>query len=113
LATLLDEAGLAGTFSDMRLPRNPVRNANLGYVFVTLTSGSYVQLYEETLAGKTLGSRQTSKRLEVSLAHVQDGDPASKRGGRRRRRALAISNPGQDQAGRPMADSRGVVCDGK
>jgi hypothetical protein len=91
LASLLDEAGLAGTFSGMRLPRNPVRNANLGYVFVRLTSRCHVQLYVEKLAGKTLGPRQTSKKLEVSLAHVQDGSFESKRSNRRRR-AQAVAN---------------------
>jgi hypothetical protein len=111
LANLLNEAGLAGTFSGMRLPRNPVRNANLGYVFVRLTSRCHVQLYMEKLAGKTLGPRQTSKKLEVSLAHVQDGLECKRN---RRRRALAVANCGQNQGGRPILDSQGITgnCNG-
>lgn len=111
LAHLLDEAGLAGTYSHMRLPRNPVRNANLGYVFVTLTSRCHVQLYVEKLAGKTLGPRQTAKKLEVSLAHVQ-GEYTSKRGSRRRR-ALAAASRDQDQGGLLLCDTQGAAADGK
>lgn len=67
----LNEAGLQGSFSGVYVPMNSNKKANLGYCFVTLTSGTPMQLYMEVLQGKTLGKTNSAKKIQVSMADVQ------------------------------------------
>lgn len=67
----IDNLGLKGTYDFLYLPLNPVRRANLGYIFINFTSLQAVEDCKRLLNGKPLGPSTTEKRCEVALARVQ------------------------------------------
>jgi len=67
----IDNLGLKGTYDFLYLPLNPVRRANLGYIFINFTSFQAVEECKRLLNGKPLGPSTTEKRCEVALARVQ------------------------------------------
>lgn len=67
----IDNLGLKGTYDFLYLPLNPVRRANLGYIFINFTSFHAVEECKRLLNGKPLGPSTTEKRCEVALARVQ------------------------------------------
>jgi len=67
----IDNLGLKGTYDFLYLPLNPVRRANLGYIFINFTSIQAVEECKKLLNGKPLGPSTTEKRCEVALARVQ------------------------------------------
>lgn len=70
-ANFLDEVGLRGKYDFMYLPLNPTKRANLGYMFVNFLKPEYVNECRQLLTGRAFGATNTSKRCEVTLAHVQ------------------------------------------
>jgi len=67
----IDNLGLKGMYDFLYLPLNPVRRANLGYIFINFTSIQAVDECKKLLNGKPLGPSTTEKRCEVALALVQ------------------------------------------
>jgi len=70
-ATFLDDVGLKGKYNFIYLPLNPTKRANLGYMFVNFVNPEYVNECKQLLTGQAFGATNTSKRCEVTLAHVQ------------------------------------------
>jgi hypothetical protein len=78
IVAILDAAGLKGKYTDVHLPINPARRANLGYVFVKFASCDFVTECQEAFDGQVFGPSNTLKRCQVTLAHVQDCPRAKK-----------------------------------
>jgi len=70
-ANFLDEVGLRGKYDFMYLPLNPTKRANLWYMFVNFLKPEYVNECRQLLTGRAFGATNTSKRCEVTLAHVK------------------------------------------
>lgn len=97
LFQFLEEAGLGGTFLGIFVPRRKLapEKENHGYFFVRLISQCYFDLYQDRLAGQTLGPRG-KKLLQVELADHQTVPEWRKRH-RRGGRCVPTVNPGRDQ----------------
>lgn len=67
----IDDLGLKGKYDFLYLPLNPVRRANLGYIFINFTTVEAVEECKQMLNGKSLGTSTTEKRCAVALARVQ------------------------------------------
>lgn len=67
----LNDAGLEGKYDMVYLPLNPSRRANLGYLFVNFVDVEGVDDCKRIFTGKAFGASASTKRCEVSLAHIQ------------------------------------------
>jgi len=70
-AIFLDEIGLKEKYDFIYLPLNPTKRANLGYMFINFLKPEYVTECKQLLTGQPFGATNTTKRCEVTLAHVQ------------------------------------------
>ena len=68
---ILDEQGMAGTYSSVHVPESFSNRSNRGYVFVTFDSVAHVEMCKERLSGRTFGCSSTQKLCQVSMAHIQ------------------------------------------
>lgn len=68
---ILDQAGFAGTYNMISVPRKPTKSrpSNLGYVFVTFLSSDVVQECRRAFEGKCFGPSKSAKKVEVMLAN--------------------------------------------
>jgi hypothetical protein len=71
VASILEGLGFGGKFDCVYLPRSPTRSSNLGYAFVNFTSPDHVKECFRLVHNQFFGTRCTSKRCQVALAHVQ------------------------------------------
>jgi hypothetical protein len=78
VVAILNLAGLEGKYTDVHLPINPARRANLGYTFVKFASAEFVMECQEKIDGQVFGPSNSSKRCHVTLAHDQ-GCPRAKK----------------------------------
>jgi hypothetical protein len=74
----LADLGFDGTYDFFYLPMNATPRANLGYFFINFKTEADSNRCRECLQGNCLGSSQTQKRCEVSLARVQGGESIAK-----------------------------------
>lgn len=74
----LADLGFQGTYDFFYLPMNATQRANLGYFFINFTNEADSDRCRESLQGKCLGTSQTQKRCDVSLARVQGSKSISK-----------------------------------
>jgi len=68
---VLENVGLAVTYDFFYLPMNSTKNANLGYFFVNFITPEDATRCSELLTGHSFGSGLSTKRCEVSAAHIQ------------------------------------------
>mmetsp|Transcript_62621 Transcript_62621/g.97457 ORF Transcript_62621/g.97457 Transcript_62621/m.97457 type:complete len:193 (+) Transcript_62621:73-651(+) len=71
VVAVLDGAGFSEKYDIVHVPSNPSRKANLGYVFVNFVSPQYVEECRIKFDGQVFGPSCTTKKCEVSLAHMQ------------------------------------------
>jgi hypothetical protein len=71
MVSFLDKSGLKDKYDFVHLPLNPVKRANLGYVFVNFLSAEYAEECRQIYHGKVLGTSCTQKKCEVVPAHMQ------------------------------------------
>jgi hypothetical protein len=67
----LAELGFDGAYDFFYLPLNASRRSNLGYFFINFRNEADSNRCRECLQGKCLGTSQTQKRCDVSMAKVQ------------------------------------------
>jgi RNA recognition motif-containing protein len=67
----LAELGFDGAYDFFYLPLNSTKRSNLGYFFINFQNEADSNRCRECLQGKCLGTSQTQKRCDVSLAKVQ------------------------------------------
>lgn len=81
ICQVLDEAGLAGRYSDIHVPRNNAGRANLGYCFVTFNDQQALQHCMQSFQGKVFGGSRSDKVVEIAPARYTGsrGYPGSRR----------------------------------
>ena len=70
---MLDEAGFAGRYDFVYLPRDFQRKANLGYAFVNLVDGAAVDALWQTFDGFSGWTLPTAKVCQVSWSGLHQG----------------------------------------
>lgn len=74
----LGDLGFDSAYDFLYLPLNAMQRANLGYFFINFKTEASSNRCRELLQGNSLGTSQTEKRCDVSLARVQGRQNISK-----------------------------------
>lgn len=74
----LADLGFDCAYDFLYLPLNAMQRANLGYFFINFKTEASSNRCRELLQGNSLGTSQTEKRCDVSLARVQGSKNISK-----------------------------------
>lgn len=69
--SFLDELGLKGKYNFVHVPLNSKKTANLGYFFANFASPQHVEEFRSRVEGTVFGTSRTTKKCEVSVAHMQ------------------------------------------